>query len=358
MAPGNLSWRGGCVVVHRDESLRTKCDSHDGVFAVTVTYGDRAVLLSQMLAATLAQGIHDIVVVDNGAHWDVGSMSLQYPQARLHIVRMGRNTGSAVGFAAGINKAMTAGATMLWLLDDDNRPLGGALRTLLSMHTVQTGGDASALIALLGFRPEHQAEVAAGGAQRQANARNCSFLGFHLLDLPSKLWRKRPWRRHMGSKSIEPIVRLDVAPYSGLLLHRRVVEVIGVPRHDFVLYADDSEWTYRITQRGGAIWLVTGAEIEDMESSWNASHRYKTAMHGLLAGGSDFRVYYGIRNAVNFQLAIARSRALFRLNATVYLSLLSMVALFCGRLDRFRLIKMASSDGMAGRLGQSEQFPL
>jgi GT2 family glycosyltransferase len=329
-----------------------------GVFAVTVTYGSRAALLSEMLASTLAQGVLDIVVVDNGALWDISKVVIEHPAARLRIVRMGRNTGSAAGFAAGIKEAMSAGASLLWLLDDDNRPLNGALSALLAAYDREIAQDASRCLALLAFRPEHQAEVASGAREHEVNPRNSSFLGFHVLDLPGKIWFRRPWRKPREPRQPDVAVRLDVAPYSGLLLHRSVVDAIGFPREDFVLYADDSEWTYRITRRGGQIILITAAQIEDMESSWNAKHRYKSAMRGLLTGGSDFRAYYGVRNAVNFQSSICRSRAIFRINATLYLLMLSIVARLSGCSDRYRLIKQASSDGLTGRLGQNEGFPL
>jgi len=329
---------------------RDWADAHR-VFVVTVTYGKRKSLLSPMLAATIAQGITDIVVVDNGAQWDLQDLVTEYPGACLRIVHMGRNTGSAAGFAAGISEAMAAGATMLWLLDDDNRPLPGALSALLATYEEQVGEDILSSVALLAFRPEHQAEVASGGAEQRANARNSSFLGFHVLDLPRKIWNKRPWRTVGASAAIVSTVRLDVAPYSGLLMHRELVEAIGVPRTDFVLYADDSEWTYRITRRGGRILLVTAAQIEDMESSWNAKHRHRSAMHGLLTGGSDF-------NAVNFQSEISGNRALFRLNAAIYLFLLSLMALPLRRRARYRLISGATRDGLLGRLGQNENFPI
>lgn len=334
------------------------CADARRVFVVTVTYGERKSLLSRMLAATIAQGITDIVVVDNGAQWDLEELVTEYPGACLRVVRMGRNTGSAAGFAAGINEAMAAGAAMLWLLDDDNRPLPGALTTLLATYDEQVGDEAFSSVALLAFRPEHQAEVASGGTQQRANARRSSFLGFHVLDLPRKVWSKRPWRRVSASGAIVSTVRLDVAPYSGLLVHRELVEAIGVPRADFVLYADDSEWTFRITRRGGRILLVTAAQIEDMESSWNAKYRHRSAIHGLLTGGSDFRVYYGIRNATYLQKCTSNSSFVFYLNRIVYSAVMKLASVKWRRGERYQLIQAAVKDGVRGSLGINERFPL
>lgn len=330
------------------------------IFAVTVTYGQRRGLLEQMLAATLAEGIRDIVIVDNGAGWDVADLRQDFPKARLHIVPMGSNRGSAVGFAAGIDQALQAGAAMVWLLDDDNRPLQGALRALLAACEAQMASGVSRQdAAVLAFRPEHQADVAMGVGHARINPRRSSFLGFHVLDIPYKLWRRTPWGRPRLRDGLPATVVLDMAPYSGLLLHREAIEAIGLPRADFVLYADDSEWSYRITQRGGRIQLVTDARIEDLESSWNVKRRFGTSFTGLLCGTGDSRAYYGTRNATYLCThCLAGNRVWRALNRTVFMLLLGCLAWIKGRRGRAQLLNQAVRDGAAGRLGPRAQYPL
>lgn len=330
------------------------------IFAVTVTYGQRRNLLEQMLTATLTEGVRDIVIVDNGAGWDVGELVSQYPDARLHIVPMGSNHGSAAGFATGISAAVQVGAEMIWLLDDDNRPLPGALRTLLEAYDVLLahGGDRQDT-AVLAFRPEHQADVAMGVPQARINPRLSSFLGFHVLDIPYKLWRRTPWGRPQPRHGLPATVKLDFAPYSGLLLHREAIEAIGLPRTDFVLYADDSEWSYRITRRGGRIMLVTAAKCEDIESSWNIKRRFGTSFSGLLCGAGDFRAYYGTRNATYlFTHCLPGNRTWRTFNRSIYMLLLWYLAWIKGRRRRYRLLNQAVRDGIDSRLGIHPGYPL
>ncbi|MBB6186543.1 glycosyltransferase [Rhodanobacter sp. MP7CTX1] len=330
------------------------------IFAVTVTYGQRRSLLEQMLVATLAEGIRDIVIVDNGAGWDVGELVSQYPDASLHLVSMGSNQGSAAGFAGGIGAAMQAGAEMIWLLDDDNRPLTGALHALLEVYAVLLAhGGTKQDTAVLAFRPEHQADVAMGVPQARINPRRSSFLGFHVLDIPYKLWRRTPWGKPQARHGLPAMVKLDIAPYSGLLLHREAVEAIGLPRTDFVLYADDSEWSFRITRRGGRIVLVTTAHIEDLESSWNIKRRFGTSFSGLLCGPGDSRAFYSTRNAAFLCTHCQPSNWPLRaINRTTYLALLWFLAWAKGRHGRYRLLNQAVSDGVAGRLGLHSEYPL
>ena len=241
---------------------------HQPVFAVTVTYGQRREMLQQMLAGTLAEGISDFVVVDNGAHWDVTELAAQFPAATIRVVAMGGNQGSAAGFAAGMSRALEAGAEMIWLLDDDNRPQAGALATLLNAYDgLLAEGGGRHNTAVLAFRPEHQAGVAMGCRLTRQPARSsfsASCPGHSLQVLAPYALGQAARASHSTCRASGSISRPIVAS-SCIGSHR----TIGLPRIDFVLYADDSEWSYRITDAEGQIMLITAARIEELESSWS-----------------------------------------------------------------------------------------
>lgn len=331
------------------------------LFLVTVTYGSRRGLLQNMLAAAKAEGIVNVVVVDNGANWNLAELVPMFAEIDLHIVPMGCNTGSACGFSAGISAAIGRGAETIWLLDDDNRPLPGTLATLLSGAEEHLVGDAKSRNALLAFRPEHQPEVARRPRKRRFGPRPSSFHCFHVLDMPSKIWGRLfgKLRQHAAAEPPVEQVELSTAPYSGLLFNRSLITKIGLPRTDFVLYSDDTEFTYRITRTGGKIVLLTGALLEDMESSWHVQHGHGTAIHSLLLGQGDFRVYYGFRNAIYFQrFYLKENRLVVNLNKHLFMFCLQVFSLVWRRRDRYRLIKMAVADGSSGRLGQHSRFTL
>lgn len=329
------------------------------VTVVTVTYGERRALLRQVLDALPAQGVSRAVVVDNGAHWPVKDELAAAYGDFVDVVEMGRNTGSAAGFGAGIRRALETGAEFIWLLDDDNRPAPDCLAALRSAYQDLRGQHAADLLAVLAFRPEHQADVAAGVPLRYVNPRRNSFRGFHVLDIPYKFWRRTPWGRPSASVGLPARVDLVIAPYSGLFFHRAMAERFGLPRADFVLYADDTEFTYRLTHAGGRIALITTAPIEDMESSWNVRQHQGSSFGVLLGQGSDMRVYYGTRNGVYFDAHCrAHDRLMFTLNRWVYMAALAALAGTGGQRARLKLIQKAVRDGLAGRLGMQARFPL
>lgn len=329
------------------------------VICVTVTYGERRALLRQVLDALPAQGVGKVVVVDNGAHWPVKSELTAAYGDLVDVVEMGHNTGSAGGFAAGMQRALDLGGEFIWLLDDDNRPAPGCLAALATAYRDLCQRHPQDLLAVLAFRPEHQADVAAGVPLRYVNPRRNSFRGFHVLDVPYKFWRRTPWGRPRLRGSLPAQVVLDVAPYSGLLFHRAVVERFGLPRADFVLYADDTEFTHRLTAAGGRIVLVTAAAIEDLESSWNVGGRNGPSFSIPIQHGSDFRVYYSTRNMAYFDTYCRRSNIIvFTANRLLYLIAMTLFAVFTRKLMRLILVIQAEHDGKEQRLGICKRFPL
>lgn len=329
------------------------------VIAVIVTYADRRALVNSVLQTLPEQGVTSVVVVDNGAVWPVREeLAAKYGDF-VDVIDLGRNTGSAVGFASGIQHALDLGADYIWLLDDDNRPCGHALTKLRDAMAEVAADTPHDRLAVLAFRPEHQADVAAGVPSHRINPRPDSFRGFHILDIPYKIWRRTPWGRPRVRGQLPATVVLEQAPYSGLLFHRDLISRIGLPNAAFVLYADDTEFSYRVTEIGGQIRLVTSAVLDDLESSWNTKARFRNGFAGMLRGAGDFRAYYGMRNGAHFDdTHLKRNPFVFWLNRTVYMRLLSLFSVALGQRRRYQLLREAVRDGLSGRLGVNRNFPL
>lgn len=326
---------------------------------VTLTYGDRLHYLTTLIERSLACAeIAQVIVVNNAASADLGQLLRRWP-VQVQIIDLPSNTGSANGYAVGINAALQAGAEYIWLMDDDNAPTPGAIELLHQRLAECSRKLGRAQVAVQGFRPTHQADIAAGVPRRFAFPHRSSCFGFHIAQLPYKLWRRLPWGKPHADSLHHSLVKLPFATYGGLLGHRAMYENIGLPRTDMILYADDTEYTRRITASGGHIFLVTDAQLEDLEHSWNIKARTGNIYEAFLLGDSDLRAYYTARNQAWFDKFVwARWGWMYSLNRAVFMTLLHLVAWRRGTHARFALLQQAIADGEAGRLGLNKLFPL
>jgi GT2 family glycosyltransferase len=329
------------------------------VIAVTVTYGNRKKLLCEALKALQGLPLKRVVVVDNGATWPVkAEITEEYPDL-VDVVELGKNTGSAGGFSTGIQRALDLETEFVWLLDDDNRPRKDTLKKLLKAWSYAALSTSHDHLAVVAFRPEHQADVAAGVPAHRINPRPNSFRGFHVLDIPYKIWRRTSCGRPRPCCTLPATVQMQQAPYSGLLFHHDVIHAIGLPNVDFVLYADDNDFTWRIHKLGGQIFLVTDALLDDLESSWNIKDRFGNGFAGMLKGAGDFRAYYGMRNGTYFDIKnLKKNTFIFWINYSAYMGLLYFFSRIYKKNERYRLLREAAKDGLSGRLGIKENFPL
>ncbi|MFW5453800.1 glycosyltransferase [Thioalkalivibrio sulfidiphilus] len=331
---------------------------HNGVYLVVVTYGDRKSFLEQLVDALPGQGVSRVVIVDNGAQWDVCAWAKRITAIEIDIVSLGANLGSAAGFAAGIEHAIGSGAGLIWLLDDDNRPVKDALQALLRVYHELVQHEEPSRFALLSFRPEHQADIESGVPLERCYPRPGSFLGFHVFDVPYKLWRRTPWGKPKPAVRLPDRIVVPHAPYSGFFFHRSVIASIGVPDVKFVLYGDDTEFTGRVASSGGKIYLVPESRLEDLEMSWNVKTRFGNSFKVWLCGGSELRAFYGARNRAYIDSLQGGARVVYRINRRIYLTVLLLIALRENRLERFYLLRRAISDGEARRLGLRSEYKL
>lgn len=320
---------------------------------VTVTYGDRERLLRQVLDAVRSIGAAKIVVVDNGAVWPVKSVLSAVYRDFVDVVEMGKNTGSAKGYATGIKRALDLGADYIWLLDDDNCPQKDALSVLLKEHEYASLDAKSDLIAVMPLRPDGQEDVPVSRLQ----PRHSSYCGFHVADLKRKVSKRIFKKKNVASLNFPAIVSVEVAPYSGMLFKATLIDHVGLPNTEFVLYCDDYDWSYRIVEKGGMLQLVTNAKVIDLQPTWGRAHGNKPL--AMLLSSSNSVAYYAMRNEVYFYgKRWCKIHIVYEINKAFFLVILWLEAVLYKRLDRFRLLLSAARDGEQGRLGVNSEYIL
>jgi GT2 family glycosyltransferase len=318
-----------------------------------VTYGDRANLCNRVVEAALAAGARDAVVVDNasepGAARELQAFADRHENVRF--VAVGFNSGSAGGFARGLEAALTDGAAdALWLLDDDNEPAADALEVLLAAQAASP--EAPLRTAVLAYRERsYQRAVVEGRPVEAVFPARSSFLNMNVLDLPDRL-RKRLPRRARAVAVPPPTIELPYAPYGGLLVPASLVREAGLPDERFWVYEDDADFTARLREAGARLLLVPAARIDELDTSW-----YDTGEGGPIAryldAGDPDRLYYAVRNRIYFERnRWTGSRFLWRLNRALVMAAFRVGARTPERRRNYGIIRAAVEDGVAGRLGR------
>lgn len=156
---------------------------------------------------------------------------------------MPENLGAAGAWAEGLKyAALKKKHDWIWAFDDDSVPGPDALAGLLKAARSQESGDADSGDATIGM-------VAVLPVHRETG-----------ISYPPLLWR-HGFRRPDESVLRQPLWFADLAIASGLMVHREVVETIGLPRADFFMDFFDFEYCLRARSRGYRIAVATGVEL-------------------------------------------------------------------------------------------------
>lgn len=319
------------------------------VCIVTVTYGDRQRFLSQVIDRSLSFAqVTNVAVVNNASVHPIAATD-----KRVTILNNTENEGSAGGYHQGIKYAFEQlQCDFIWLLDDDNLPEQDALDGLLSQwDKIQGEDDKKALFCLRDDRKTH-VNIARGANPMQYYLVPDNFLGFSLFRIFKNQWRKLRGKRAVSGEYRERVT-MPYVPYGGLLMHKQLVAAIGYPNADMYLYVDDSEYSFRITQHGGVIWMIPACRITDIDKSQGINYQ-KRPFHSQLLDEWSFRTYYHIRNRIYFYSRVAiRNKFMFRVNKLLYLAFLRVISILSLKTAEYKKLVAAVNDGLNGNLGKA-----
>ena len=199
------------------------------VAAVVVTYNRKALLLECVEALRAQTAKADILVVDNASTDGTGAVLRPLCEnGTLTYLNTGSNLGGAGGFQHGIRAAVAAGYDYVWIMDDDSIPVPDALQALME-----------AAEALGGF----------GWLSGRALWTDGS---------PCRMNLQRDLRMGNLSDFSGDRIEAGAATFVSLLIPSKVVREVGLPIKEFFIWADDLEYTRRISQRYPC-WVIPGS---------------------------------------------------------------------------------------------------
>ncbi|KRF14323.1 glycosyltransferase family 2 protein [Nocardioides sp. Soil796] len=281
------------------------------IAVVIVTY-NRADLLGGMLDGLAAQTrAPDAVFVIDNASADHTRQVLDRDDLPLQVTHSDDNLGGAGGFHLGVKQAYDAGFDRIWLMDDDVVPAPDCL-AVLAAH------EGPCLMAV-------REDLAGNLVEKSA---------MH-FDLRNPL-RIRPKtasvdQTYASRADLPAEVPIEVVAFEGFMVHRRVIDEIGLPDPSYFIFYDDADFAIRARRAGFTILALRDAVLV-RQLDFNQQHALDT-----------WKGFYMFRNlfVVHFRYG---ENALVRLKPwLIVIAVLLLSPLRGGRAEAANVIKAIRS---------------
>jgi len=233
------------------------------IAAIVVTY-NRKQLLLECLAALLNQTypLDAIYIIDNASSDGTPELLLEkgyinrvlYSNSEtledikllnlpllsktveIHYIRMHENTGGAGGFAKGIDEGLKNNYDWLWIMDDDCIPKHNALDNLINHKLISQ----PTTVALCNKVLRVDKSIFFGTRRR--------------IDMNFK--------ETMSNESDyeNDYFEINLFSFVGVLLKSESLKKIGLPRKEYFLFFDDTEYSMRLSKIG-KIYVIPNSEV-------------------------------------------------------------------------------------------------
>lgn len=284
--------------------------------AVVVVTHNRPQLLTEALAALRGQTHppRHVIVVDNASGVETRGV---LETAAVTVVRSEVNVGGAGGFVLGMRRALDLGASWIWLMDDDAIPAPTALEALISQLPglpANTGAVCGSVIEFGSLATTHRR----------------TFSNFWGFERPVPAWE-------YGGNPLE----IHTASFVGFLVSASAVRAVGLPRSEFYLGYDDTEYSLRLRKSGYTVWLAPASVV--------LHKRLQSARMRVSSFGP--KHYFNVRN----RIALKREHCVAGRLAAASGALMGIaLCLRCPsrlRPSAWRVLMWAVADGFLQRLG-------
>lgn len=282
--------------------------------AIVVTY-NRKNLLKECIQRLKSLDVPcDVLIVDNASTDGTSSYIADELNDNISYVNTGSNLGGAGGFNYALKKAYNTKYKYLWLMDDDTMVHKDSLTEFLkAAHSLDDD---------FGF---------------------LSSFGLFTDGQPCKMnIQKVTTKWTDGITSYNYLIKTEKATFVSLFIKRTIIGEIGLPVKEFFIWADDSEYTTRISKRFRSYTVLKSEITHKMASNTDAG------LKSFLNEDTDRyqRFYYSFRNRFYIAKRDGFSNILFYLARLIAIALVTLVKAKKYRFKKFMIVLKGLFDGI------------
>lgn len=262
------------------------------VAVVVVTY-NRKELLKECLEALSGQDDQntEIIVVDNASSDGTEKYVRDYYSEIVKYYNTGKNLGGAGGFNYGMKKALETDCDYIWLMDDDCIVNDTSLIALL--------GEAEKLNNQFGFLSSRV--LWTDGSPCNMNI------------------QKKSYTSKVTPEDTEP-VPLIMATFVSFFMKAETVQKIGLPITEFFIWADDLEYSRRISRKYPCYYVPDSTVLHKTKTNIGSnlpadnakdlsrySYAYRNEYYLYRSEGLKGRIYYLLKRAYHITKILLKS---------------------------------------------------
>ena len=241
------------------------------------------------------------------------------------VINNSKNLGGAGGFAIGVDAARKTGDDFVFLADDDAYADRDALKRLNEYY--KSCDDSDEISALC------------------TSVINCG-----VYDYIHRRRVKRGWlsiKRCLTTEEdyLRHVFSIDEFSFVGVAIRSTVINKVGLPKADYFIYYDDTEYSHRVGQCGHIICVPASV-----------------MNHNVASGHDDndvtWRSYYSLRNSLDVLLQYYPKRYFYCEAVFQYLRRCTIITRVIKHRNKAQsqLLKDAISDAHKGNIGLSDKY--
>jgi GT2 family glycosyltransferase len=247
-------------------------------------------------------------------------------------IRLSENLGGAGGFQEGVKRAYDAGFDWLWLMDDDAEPKRDCLEKLIKEIYERKMVAVCPLI--VGISPTGEEIIQT----------------YHHKLIRKSIFLKQEWLNCTDHVLNDGVTRIDANAFVGPLIHRNVITDIGFPDKDYFIMGDDTEYTYRISNKY-SLYLAPKAVIKHKDEN-------VLTEFGRIPLSLYWKQYYRIRNIIYFESNYNSKLTAFLIS--LYIVIRQSLGIILNKEEkmtfRFKVVFAGVIDGIKGQMGKNKKM--